>query len=60
MVSSTIDIPATTSLPYSSVFYISFLIKMAHKYASKQPAGFKNYVENVAIVGVSSIRTLRV
>lgn len=29
---------------------------MAQEYASKQPKGFKNHIENVAIVGVSYIR----
>jgi len=26
---------------------------MAQEYASQKPAGFKNYIENIAIVGVS-------
>lgn len=36
----------------SNIFSFQSLTRMAQEYASNKPKGFKNHIENVAIVGV--------
>ena len=58
---STSDRPVPIRCQYSRAPSLSDLRsphKMAQEYASNKPQGFKNHIENVAIVGVSLLLTL--